>query len=75
MIFPIQQRFLRAASGSGDSVARHHGAEEWFDDQPAAQRLEDHGDVESGTAEAAVGFAEQRADYAEFGELAARSPG
>ncbi len=58
-------------AGMGDRAAgEHRAAEERLDHQAAAQRLEDHGDVEAAAAEAAVVFAEQRADHAQFGELA-----
>jgi hypothetical protein len=56
-----QQALLRVIARNGDDLASHHGAQQWFDHQAAAQRLEDHRDIEAATAEAAIGFAEQRA--------------
>jgi DNA-binding transcriptional MocR family regulator len=61
--------FLRIVAGHADRLARQHRAQQRLEHQAAAQRLEDHGDVEAAAAEAAVGLAEQRADHAEFGEL------
>jgi hypothetical protein len=65
-----QQRLVRRVAGMRDRAAGEHGGQEGLDDEAAAQRLEDDGDVEAAAGEAAVVLAEQRADHAKVGELA-----
>src|SRR5512133_2264997 len=55
--------------GAADNVGQHRLSEKRFDHQSATKRLKDHGDVETGTAEAAIGLPKQGTDHAQFGEL------
>jgi hypothetical protein len=66
----LQQAALRLVAGRGDRFARQHGRrQQRFEHQAAAQRFEDDGDIEAAAAEAAVLFAQQDADGAQFGEV------
>src|SRR5579864_4114498 len=64
------ERFLRIVACVGDSPSDDQRAEERFDHKAASEALEHDGDIEAVAAEAALGLAEQRADNAQFSELA-----
>ena len=64
------ERFLRVAARERHRPAHHQRAEKRLDDEPASEAFEHDGDIETLAAEAAVGFTEQRADDAQFGEAA-----
>ena len=63
----VQRFALRRRAGLGDGAAHHERVQEGLDHQAAPQRLEHHGDVETGAAQAAVALGEQRADGAQLG--------
>jgi hypothetical protein len=66
----FQHGLLPGVAGAGNRLGgQHRAAQQGFQHQAAAQGFEDHRDVETAAAEAAVFLAQQCADDAQFGEF------